>query len=119
LLLPSLCKFAPGLGELALGQREFIGQLPDPVFRRGMILGGRSCHDYTRFPYNLPVGSGPFLDANKSLRARGMLRDAWVRWNVQSHGIVPWILAELRPCTQFQSAWTASPLDFGEGEVPR
>src|SRR5262245_22208039 len=34
---------------------ELFGQLLDPAFRRGKIVGGRSCHDYTRFPYNLPV----------------------------------------------------------------
>ena len=54
LLLPTLCERAPGLGE-------FFGQLLDPAFRRGKIVGGRSCHGYTRFPYNLPDGFGlPF-----------------------------------------------------------
>src|SRR5215813_11073974 len=38
----------PGLGEL-------FRQLLDPAFRSGKIVGGRSCHDYTRFPCNLPI----------------------------------------------------------------
>jgi hypothetical protein len=54
MLLSRLYEFAPGLGELAPCVGELFGQLLDPAFRRGMIVGGRSCHDYTRFPYNLP-----------------------------------------------------------------
>src|SRR5262249_26037780 len=48
-------KLAPCLGELTPGPGQFFGQFLDPAFRRGKIVGGRSCHDYTRFPYNLPV----------------------------------------------------------------
>src|SRR5215470_7882693 len=43
LLLARFGQLAPGLGE-------FFGQLLDSAFRRGMIVGGRSCHDHTRFP---------------------------------------------------------------------
>src|SRR5262245_4275226 len=32
------------LPKLALGLGEFLGQLLDPVFRGGKIVGGRSCH---------------------------------------------------------------------------
>src|SRR5215831_12595819 len=48
LLLSRLRKLAPGQGEL-------FGEFLDSAFRRGKIVGGRSCHDYTRFPYNVPV----------------------------------------------------------------
>jgi hypothetical protein len=40
LLLSSLPKLAPGLGE-------FLRQLLNPAFRRGKIVGRRSCHDCT------------------------------------------------------------------------
>jgi hypothetical protein len=40
LLLSRLRKLTPGLRELALGLGELLGQLLDPAFRRGKIVGG-------------------------------------------------------------------------------
>src|SRR5262249_21288598 len=34
-------------GLLLTGLRKLYVQLPVPAFRRGKIVGGRSCHDYT------------------------------------------------------------------------
>src|SRR5262245_5218194 len=48
--------YDPRGGGLLLPRfQEFLRQLLDPAFRGGKILGGRSCHDYTRFPCNLPA----------------------------------------------------------------
>src|SRR5262245_30514406 len=53
--LCSCALLVTGLGQLAPGLGEFLSELLVPAFRRGKIVGGRSCHDYTRLPYNLPV----------------------------------------------------------------
>src|SRR5262245_31269877 len=55
MLLSCLRNLTPCLGELTPGLGEFFGQRLESAFRRGKIVGGRSCHDYTRLPYNLPV----------------------------------------------------------------
>src|SRR5215467_7925467 len=47
-----------GCGPLLSFLSELFGQLLDPAFRRSKIIGGRSCHDYTRFPATCPCGFG-------------------------------------------------------------
>src|SRR5262245_52415297 len=42
------------LREVTHGLGEYFGQLLDSAFRRGIIVDGRSCHDYTPFPAACP-----------------------------------------------------------------
>src|SRR5262249_9664810 len=72
----------PTLRELALSLGELFGQLLDPAFRRGKIVGGRSCHDYTRIPATCSYGFG--LGTGQPNRALAMLRDVPARWNVRN-----------------------------------
>src|SRR5262245_56199623 len=69
-----------GRGVLLLRFRECSGQLLDPAFR--LIVGGRSCHDYTRFLSNLPrrVRAASWWAANGGMG--WMLRDMVARRNV-------------------------------------
>jgi hypothetical protein len=66
---------------------ELPGQLLDPAFRRGKIVGGRSCHDRTPFPYLRRVTSGCPPWHRLTNEAVGMLRDVAAQWNVRTQGV--------------------------------
>src|SRR5262245_16158271 len=72
--------------KLALGPGKFFRQLLVSAFRRGKIVAGQSCHDYT-LPIQLArrgFGLPPWR--RLASEAVGMLRDVTARWNVL-HGL--------------------------------